>query len=50
LLLAIRHASAAMGAFIFIVLLVAAIFAGDAARRWWRATEWKRRVGKRPLE
>jgi hypothetical protein len=35
-----------MGAVIFIVLLVAVIFAGDAVRRWRHATEWKRRLRK----
>jgi len=33
---------------IFIVLLVGAIFVGDALRRWWRENEWKRRWRKKP--
>ena len=27
----------------FVVVLLAVVFAGDLARRWWRENEWKRR-------
>jgi len=40
------HPSAAMGAFIFIALLIAVIFGTDWVQRWWRTTEWKRRARK----
>ena len=29
---------------LFVILLVVGIFAGDMIRRWWRETEWKRRL------
>jgi hypothetical protein len=32
-----------MTAYLFIALMVIAIFAVDAAWRYWRATAWKRR-------
>jgi hypothetical protein len=28
---------------LFIVVLIAAIFAVDIGRRWWRENEWRRR-------
>ena len=34
-------------AILFIVLLVVGIFAYDLGRRWWRETEWKRRLRNR---
>jgi len=30
-----------MNALLFIVILVAAIFAADAANRWWRENRWR---------
>ena len=30
-------------AVVFIILLIAGIFACDIAARWWRETEWRRR-------
>jgi len=30
-----------MSAFSFIAILIAAIFAIDAAKRWWRQNQWK---------
>jgi hypothetical protein len=36
-----------MFAVVFIVLLVGGIFAYDLGSRWWRETEWKRRLRNR---
>ena len=36
-----------MFAMMFIVLLVVGIFAYDLGRRWWKSTEWKRRLRDR---
>jgi hypothetical protein len=35
---------------IFIVLLIAGIFAFDIGRRWWRQNEWKRRWRNPPSD
>lgn len=39
-----------MAAILFITALVLGIFAWDFIGRWWKETEWKRRLRKPPLE
>ena len=34
---------------VFILVVISAVFAGDAACRWWQANAWKRRLN-RPCE
>jgi hypothetical protein len=39
-----------VAAFVFIVLLVAGIFAFDIGKRWWDENAWRRRWRRKPEE